>query len=231
MDKRQYYDDSDVARDYVETRYAGAGGQYVNARETSIAIDLLPDSGHVLDLPTGVGRLVGALRVGGLSVTGADYSLPMLHVAQQLDYPAVRADAFRLPFADNCFDALVSIRFVFHYADPLAFFAEAYRVLRPGGVLVFDTYNWSPFMIPGVPFRWGGSVFIFRQRQLRQWADASGFEVGDTTRAFLCSPVVYRHLPAPGVKVFDWLERRLPAAIRNVCFWQWVSRKPSDEGT
>ncbi len=46
------------------------------------------------------------------------------------------ADAHRLPFADHAFAALVLVDTLHHLAAPGTFFAEAARVLRPGGRLV-----------------------------------------------------------------------------------------------
>lgn len=46
------------------------------------------------------------------------------------------ADAHALPFADQGFDNVVMVDVLHHLARPLAFFAEARRVLRPGGRVV-----------------------------------------------------------------------------------------------
>lgn len=45
----------------------------------------------------------------------------------------VAADGGRMPFRDAAFDAVVCLDLVHHLARPRAFFAEAVRVLRPGG--------------------------------------------------------------------------------------------------
>ena len=45
------------------------------------------------------------------------------------------ADAVRLPFADGSLDGIISVEAAFHFRSRKAFFAECYRVLRPGGVL------------------------------------------------------------------------------------------------
>lgn len=44
--------------------------------------------------------------------------------------------ATALPFSDNDFDAVLSLEASFHFITRADFFAEARRVLRPGGVLV-----------------------------------------------------------------------------------------------
>ena len=50
----------------------------------------------------------------------------------------------RLPFVDNCFDAVVSFAVLEHVKDPFKCAAEIMRVLKPGGVL----YTQVPFLQP-----------------------------------------------------------------------------------
>ena len=47
----------------------------------------------------------------------------------------VAGDAARLPLAGGVADGLISVEAAFHFRSRRAFFAECYRVLRPGGVL------------------------------------------------------------------------------------------------
>ncbi|MDD4900562.1 MAG: class I SAM-dependent methyltransferase [Patescibacteria group bacterium] len=48
----------------------------------------------------------------------------------------IKADAEKLPFADNSFDLAVSIGLAEHFKDYSRVYAEQYRVLRPGGVMI-----------------------------------------------------------------------------------------------
>jgi len=47
----------------------------------------------------------------------------------------VAGDAARLPIAGQAVDGIISVEAAFHFRSRRAFFAECYRVLRPGGVL------------------------------------------------------------------------------------------------
>ena len=50
-----------------------------------------------------------------------------------------------LPFAENSFDAIISTASIEYLTDPLAIFAEAHRVLVPGGVFAIAFSNrWFP---------------------------------------------------------------------------------------
>lgn len=48
---------------------------------------------------------------------------------------AVLADATRIPLADASMDGVISVEAAFHFPSRRRFFAEAFRVLRPDGVL------------------------------------------------------------------------------------------------
>ena len=97
----------------------------------------------VLDLCCGTGDIAGLFARGGAAVVGADFTEEMLHVAagrnnrkkvSRLQW--VRADALRLPFADNSFD-VVSVGYgLRNLADIEQGLREILRVLRPGGKFV-----------------------------------------------------------------------------------------------
>lgn len=57
-------------------------------------------------------------------------ALPLAKVA------GLVADATRLPFADNSFDAVIAMHVLYHVKDQEQAIAEFYRVLRPGGKLL-----------------------------------------------------------------------------------------------
>ncbi len=61
------------------------------------------------------------------------------------------ADALNLPFADQSFDWVWSLESAEHFADKQKFLQEAYRVLKPGGVLMMATWCHRPIEPPGWP--------------------------------------------------------------------------------
>jgi SAM-dependent methyltransferase len=97
---------------------------------------------RVLDLGSGSGMDVfaAALQVGPRgSVTGVDITPEQLAKAERLrreDHVSFRhARIEELPFQDGCFDAVISNGVVNLSPDKPGVFAEAARVLRPGGRL------------------------------------------------------------------------------------------------
>jgi demethylmenaquinone methyltransferase/2-methoxy-6-polyprenyl-1,4-benzoquinol methylase len=95
-----------------------------------------PTGIRVLDVGTGTGRLAEAVvdLVPTARVVGIDFSPGMLRLASRR-LELAGADALRLPFADDQFDAVVSAFVVRNLADVSAGLAEQMRVLRRGGWL------------------------------------------------------------------------------------------------
>lgn len=115
--------------------------------------EMSEDLGPVLELGCGTGRVMSVLAGSGLDVAGLDMSLPMLHRAKSVladDTTAgksgvVCAEFGKLSFRPSSFSAVIlPMRTIGHILDPMAqraMFAEAHRVLRPGGRFVLDHYN------------------------------------------------------------------------------------------
>lgn len=94
-------------------------------------------SAEVLDIGCGPGRITSFLAALGLTPRGLDLSPAMVDLAQGL-YPTLGFDVgsmTALPYADDSFSGLVAWYSTIHVPDDaLALsFAEAARVLRPGG--------------------------------------------------------------------------------------------------
>lgn len=102
----------------------------------------------ILDVGCGGGFLSNDLAKLGFDVTGVDLSQESLNVAKAHDETqSVKyeiADAFHLPYADGTFDILTSMDFLEHVEDPKAVIQEFSRVLKPGGLFFFHTFNRSP---------------------------------------------------------------------------------------
>ncbi len=100
----------------------------------------------VLDIACGGGFLANDLWCNGHDVIGVDKSLQTLAMAEkkwgikeklQFKY----ADAYKLPFADNSFDAVCMMDFLEHVENPDLVIKEAARVLKPKGCFYFHTFN------------------------------------------------------------------------------------------
>jgi ubiquinone/menaquinone biosynthesis C-methylase UbiE len=102
----------------------------------------------VLEIACGTGRVTNHLRKvlpAGAELIATDLNAGMLAVAkhnlanENIEFK--EADAQALPFEDNSFDLIVcQFGFMFVPDKPKAFM-ETYRVLAPGGKLLFNTWD------------------------------------------------------------------------------------------
>jgi demethylmenaquinone methyltransferase/2-methoxy-6-polyprenyl-1,4-benzoquinol methylase len=91
---------------------------------------------RVVDLGCGTGDLCRVLGRAGLRAVGVDMAAGMLARAHT-SAPLVRADALQLPLGEASVDGAISGFALRNVVDIGACFAEAARVIRPGGRAVF----------------------------------------------------------------------------------------------
>jgi SAM-dependent methyltransferase len=103
---------------------------------------------RVLEVAAGTGVVTRALACAlpeSVSIVATDLNQAMLDQAAAVGTRRAvewrQADAQRLPFADGTFDAVVCQFGVMFFPDKPKAFAEARRVLRPGGVFMFSVWD------------------------------------------------------------------------------------------
>lgn len=106
------------------------------------------DLASVLEVAAGTGvvtRAMASRLAESVRITATDLNQPMIDFAQSVGTarPVTwqAADVMSLPFEDGCFDAVVCQFGAMFFPDRRAAFAEVARVLRPGGVFLFDVWN------------------------------------------------------------------------------------------
>jgi SAM-dependent methyltransferase len=102
----------------------------------------------VLEVAAGTGvvtRHLASQLPAAVRIVATDLNQPMLdHAASVGTARPVewrQADAMQLPFADRSFDAVVCQFGVMFFPDKARAFTEALRVLRPGGVFLFNVWD------------------------------------------------------------------------------------------
>jgi SAM-dependent methyltransferase len=123
------------------TDYAKFRPQYPHALFEFIAAQA-PNDQLVLDCATGNGQAAVALAEFFHEVIGIDASAAQIESAQPCDrveYRVAPAEATGLP--SNSCDA-ITVAQALHWFDLTAFYAEARRVLKPGGALAVWAYNY-----------------------------------------------------------------------------------------
>ncbi|HEV8452455.1 MAG TPA: class I SAM-dependent methyltransferase [Gaiellales bacterium] len=142
-----------------------------------------PGPGRCLDLACGGGRMVPHLVELGWTVVGCDVSADQLRLArEQLGDVAefVQADAARLPFCEDSFDAVATALAHTDMDDLAAAFGECARVLRPGGALV-HVGSHPCFCSPFAVRETDGRMVLHRGYSDTRWR-TSGPAIGDGIR-------------------------------------------------
>ena len=140
---------------------------------------------RILDLGCGTGAWLSPLRqrYPGADVTGIDFALPMLSAAAARDTfwrrliarpsaALVCASAEALPVPGSSIDLLWSNLMLQWSPDPQAVFAEAWRVLRPGGLLMFRTFGPDTLCELRDAFAGGGHAAVNRFADMHDIGDA-----------------------------------------------------------
>jgi 2-polyprenyl-6-hydroxyphenyl methylase/3-demethylubiquinone-9 3-methyltransferase len=152
-----------------------------------------PGPQRVLDLGCGAGFLSNALATHGHQVTGLDTTPENLDIARAHDSTGTvsyeRGDACQLPYADASFSVVCAMDLLEHVETPARLVAEVGRVLRPGGLFFFHTFNrtWLAHLIVIKGVTWFVRnappdlhvIELFRKpHEVAAWCAANGMRIG-----------------------------------------------------
>ena len=121
--RKFYYQDKTVAEEYAYNRFSYPEGreEYEATKQAlARALESIPGTDTILDAPCGSGRFTGFFHENGYSYFGGEISMEMIRLLVKETKgwkgtpPLVRCDAEHLPFKDNVFDCVVTIRFLNH---------------------------------------------------------------------------------------------------------------------
>jgi ubiquinone/menaquinone biosynthesis C-methylase UbiE len=123
-------------------------GPEFDAWAAAIRERLGPEPRHVLELACGTGEVTRLLLSLGHTVTALDFSEAMLAVARK-KHEGAKGLRFLLADAENpmepheSYDAIVCRHLVWTLTAPGQAFGEWYRLLKPGGTLLFFDGDWA----------------------------------------------------------------------------------------
>lgn len=128
----------------------------------------------VLEVACGAGQgLLMLKRVAGTLVAG-DYSPEVLEHARKIagNVPLYLFNAERIPFEADSFDRILLFE-ALYYVDAQAFFAEAKRLLRKGGMVLIATANKDLYDFTLSPF----TTRYLGAKELSRELSEAGFDV------------------------------------------------------
>ena len=120
---------------------------------------------HILDIGCAVGGPARYMADRfGCRVSGIDITPDFIKAGKELnrltgnvDQVDVRiGDGVALPFEDSFFDGAYTQHVTMNVADRAAFFAEAFRVIKPGGFFALSEHGLGPKGEPIYPLPWAG---------------------------------------------------------------------------
>lgn len=130
-----------VARRYDVTNTLLSLGQDRYWRKATRSALAIGPGQKVLDLAAGTAVSTVELEKSGAWCVAADFSVGMLAAGAARNVPKIAADAVRLPFGDDVFDAVTISFGLRNVVDPRAALREMARVARPGGRLVVCEFS------------------------------------------------------------------------------------------
>ena len=98
-------------------------------------------NGKLLDVGCGNGRYLDGMKKLGWQTQGVEFNASAVEVCKLSGLTVHHGDLFSAHFDSNSFDVINVSHVIEHVPNPLAFFTELARVLKPNGSLVIKTPN------------------------------------------------------------------------------------------
>lgn len=150
----------------------------------------------VLDVGCGAGFATNLLATKGHHVTGIDLAEGALEEAKKRDTTKsveyIKADALKLPFEDQTFDAVLCLDFLEHVEEPKKVIQEISRVLKPKGIFFYHTFskNWLSYLVVIKGVEWfvkntPENMHVYKlfinHKKLCSWLDNQGLSFKEVT--------------------------------------------------
>ena len=141
-----------------------------------------PRTPSFLDVGCATGMFLEKMRNEGWSVRGVEVCPESAEYGRtKRGIDIVNSTFSDAAFDDESFDVIHSSHFVEHVTAPVDFFNEAFRVLKPGGLLITTTPNSSSFQAAVYGKRWRSAIadhmVLFPLKTLKRVISESGFNI------------------------------------------------------
>lgn len=188
--------------DYKKNFWDSVDRRYEDACERQTIRYLIRKRGYsfdtILDAGCGFGRLFSCYKTFGKNFILLDFASNLLDQAkkdigtQNMQY--VQGSMLDIPLSDAVTNLVISIRTLHHIQEPQLFFKEAYRVLRPEGIFLFEIPNQRHFLnilrfltgklshnpFSTQPLQLGQAYYNFNPVSIYTLLKEAGFEIQET---------------------------------------------------
>lgn len=143
---------------------------------------------HIVDIGCGLGGPARYIaKRFQCTVSGVDITQPFVEAANMLtklvrmegQVKIERGDGQHLPYPSACFDGGYTQHVTMNVPDRATFFAEAYRVLKPGAFFALTEHGSGAKGHPHYPVPWsadGSSAYLATPTETRAFLAEAGFE-------------------------------------------------------
>ncbi|MCC6139083.1 MAG: class I SAM-dependent methyltransferase [Nitrospira sp.] len=140
---------------------------------------------RLLDIGCSSGALLGSAKRHGFEVEGVEPAAQAAEHARSTGLTVFHGYLQDACYPAASFDAVTLMEVIEHLPDPQALLKEAWRILKPNGVLVVGTGNGASWTVRLVGAGWGylhvaqhgGHISFFNPDSLRSLATQCGFSV------------------------------------------------------
>lgn len=164
----------------------------------------------VLEAGSGAGRFTEILLAKGAVLDSFDISSAVEANAQNNnghDFNLVQADIRSIPFERDHYDVVLCLGVLQHTPDTEESIASLWSMVKPGGMLVIDHYDWNRWRLPP-PI---GSADIFHRRNVLRMQPEKRWEAVRKSVDFWF-PIYWRHRDNP-------IARKILARIGGINFY------------
>lgn len=151
-------------------------------KEQLLRIVTIPAGGRVLDVACGNGKLLQMLsQKHDFAGYGVDISDKMAEIAGRLNPTMgfIKAGCDALPFQNEFFDVITVCAAYHHFPDVKGFAKEAFRVLKPNGMLYIAEVYYPPLLRalcnPLIRFSPAGDVKFYGPDEIIGLLESTGF--------------------------------------------------------
>lgn len=134
--KRKLKNRYDATAEIYDRRYRD-----IQRRKFQAILEDLGEAQRILDVGCGTGLFIDELAREKQRIVGVDFSSEMLKVAKERteNLNLISADADKLPFRDESFDAVMSLTLLQNMPNPERTVVEMARVTEGGGVIAITS--------------------------------------------------------------------------------------------